>query len=604
MNERYPTATASNWLVSAQEGSDLTTYVCSCSHRTMGVGTRTVTPMQRSFDELGTPLRDVTFCVLDLETTGGHRADDQITEIGAVKVRGGAFLGTFQTLVNPGKAIPPQITMLTGLSDAIVHHAPRIGAVLPSLQEFIGDAVIVGHNIGFDLAFLRHGLERTGRAPLRNPSIDTVALARRLVRDEVPDCRLGTLASRFRLDHKPSHRALDDALATTDLLHLLIERASALGVLGLDDLFALAKLAGHPQAAKLKMTSDLPRSPGVYMFCGHRDQVLYVGKATNLRQRVRSYFGSDDRRKIGPMLRETQSVRHLDLPDPLTAEVVESRLIASLLPRYNRTGTRVEKYCYVRLDTGSAWPRLSITKNPSASGLHLGPLPSRTMANLVIDALHTAIPLRRCSARIPRHGMAPLDASPCASAQLGVALCPCSGTTDPVAYAAVVEVAIRAMSGDSAEVVERLDVRMRALAAQHRFEDAAVTRDRLGALQGALKRRGLVESLRAAGRVRIVLGDSWWIIDDARLVDVGVTGHVGRALPVSAPEPSPAGQPLSRTTIDEALLLARFCHSRATELVVDAAGPWGFPLPVPDPIPGSAAGSTPGSAPGSNVAAA
>ena len=86
-----------------------------------------------------------------------------------------------------------------------------------------------------------------------------------------------------------------------------------MGVLGLDDLIALSKLAGHPQAAKLKMTADLPRSPGVYMFCGHQGQVLYVGKATNLRQRVRSYFGSDDRRKIGPMLRETQTVRHLAL---------------------------------------------------------------------------------------------------------------------------------------------------------------------------------------------------------------------------------------------------------------------------------------------------
>ena len=127
------------------------------------------TCVQRSFDELGTPLRDVTFCVLDLETTGGHRTDDQITEVGAVKVRGGDFLGTFQTLVNPGRAIPPQITLLTGLSDALVGPAPRIGAVLPSLLEFVGDSVIVGHNIGFDLAFLRHAFERTGRTPMRQP---------------------------------------------------------------------------------------------------------------------------------------------------------------------------------------------------------------------------------------------------------------------------------------------------------------------------------------------------------------------------------------------------------------------------------------------------
>ncbi len=417
-----------------------------------------------------------------------------------------------------------------------------------------------------------------GRAPFTNASIDTVALARRLVRDEVPDCRLGTLASRFRLDHKPSHRALDDAMATTDLLHLLIERASALGVLGLDDLFNLAKLAGHPQSAKLKMTSDLPRSPGVYMFCGHRDQVLYVGKATNLRQRVRSYFGSDDRRKIGPMLRETQSVRHLDLPDALTAEVIESRLIASLLPRYNRAGTRTEKYCYVRLDTESAWPRLSIVKNPASSGVHLGPLPSRTMAGFVIEAIQSAVPLRRCSARIAKTAGSMALVSPCSAAQLGVALCPCSGTADRSEYAAAVDMATRAMSGDCADVVDRLSERMRNLAAQQRYEEAATTRDRVSALQGALKRRHLVEALRSAGRVRVALGGSWWIIDDARLVDVGVAGHVGRALPVAAPAPSPSGAPLARTCIDEALVLARFCQSRSAELTVESAGPWGFPI--------------------------
>ena len=306
---------------------------------------------QRSFDDLGVPLADATFCVLDLETTGGDRNNDMITEIGAVKVRGGECLGTFQTLVNPGRAIPPRITVLTGLTDALVYPAPRIGAVLGSLVDFIGDAVFVGHNVGFDLAFVRTALERDGRSTIAPVVVDTAALARRLVRDEVPDCRLGTLASRFRLDHRPTHRALDDALATTDLLHLLLERAAGLGVLGLDDLVALAKLAGHPQSGKLKLTAHLPRSPGVYLFCGHRDEVLYVGKATNLRQRVRSYFGSDDRRKIGPMLRETQTVRHLDLPDALSAAVVESRLIASALPRYNRAGTRADKYCYVRLDT-------------------------------------------------------------------------------------------------------------------------------------------------------------------------------------------------------------------------------------------------------------
>ena len=170
---------------------------------------------QRSFDELGTPLRDVTFCVLDLETTGGNRNDDMITEIGVVKVRGGECLGTFQTLVNPGRAIPPQITILTGLTDAVVAPAPRIESG-PALAPRASSATRSSSatTSAFDLGVPPRSAarERTGRAPLTNSCVDTVALARRLVRDEVPDCRLGTLASRFRLDHQPSHRALDDAL--------------------------------------------------------------------------------------------------------------------------------------------------------------------------------------------------------------------------------------------------------------------------------------------------------------------------------------------------------------------------------------------------------
>jgi DNA polymerase-3 subunit epsilon len=535
------------------------------------------TGVQRSFDELGVPLHDVTFCTIDLETTGGNRHDDRITEIGAVKVRGGVCLGTFQTLVNPGRAIPPQISILTGLTDAVVADAPPVGAVLPSLIDFVGDAVIVGHNVGFDLGFLRAAFERHDRPPLTATVIDTVALARRLVRDEVPNCRLGTLASRFRLDHQPSHRALEDALATTDLLHLLIERAAGLGVTGLDDLVALAKLAGHPEASKLRMTGDLPRSPGVYMFRGPRGDVLYVGKATNLRRRVRSYFGSDDRRKVGPMLRETHSVNHVELPDPLTAEVIEQRMIASMLPRYNRAGTRVDKYCYVRLDVEAAWPRLSIVKQPSERSVHLGPLPSRAMATLVIEAIQAAVPLRRCTARLGRNVAADPDRERCTAAQLGVAHCPCTGMTDAGEYAVAVESARLAVTGRPEAVLERGRDKMLALAAQQRFEEAASVRDRLVALVGATRRHHLIEALRAAGRAEVRLGDITWTIDGARLLGAVAAGTVAQALPIAATEPTTAPV-LPRHHVDEALCLARFFEKHAHRLTVEATGAWSFPI--------------------------
>jgi DNA polymerase III subunit epsilon len=541
---------------------------------------------QRSFDDLGTPLHETTFCVVDLETTGGNRNEDLITEIGVVKVRGGECLGTFQTLVNPGRAIPPQITVLTGLTDAVVRTAPRIETVLGALVDFLGDAVFVAHNASFDLGFVRAALARAGLPEYRPTVVDTAALARRLLRDEVPNCSLSTLASRLRLDHTPTHRALDDALATTDLLHLLLERAAGLGVLGLDDLATLAKLAGHPQARKLSMTSQLPRTPGVYLFCGHRDEVLYVGKATNLRQRVRSYFGQEDRRRIGPMLRETQQLRHLELPDALTAEVVESRLIARMLPRYNRAGTRADKYCYVRLDTDAPWPRLAVVREPSAKGVHLGPLPSRTAANLVVEALHSVLPLRRCSTRLGVSHVPGLGAVPCSPAQLGVAQCPCSGTCDRSAYDRAVDATVRSFRGDAAGVTEHLVGRMSELAAAQRFEEAAMVRDRLRALLGAVRRQQLVESVRALDRCVVRRDGTSWVIDRARLVDVTIDGAVGRALPVGPPDPVDRDRPMTRHTVDEALVLAKYLDRHADRIeVLECSGTWSFPLLVTDELP-------------------
>ena len=541
---------------------------------------------QRTIDELGTPLIDTDFCVIDLETTGTNRHDDMITEIGAVRLRGGECTGTFQTLVNPGRAIPPQITVLTGLSDALVATAPRIESVLAPLLEFIGNSVIVAHNASFDLGFINAALERSGRDRLAGPTIDTVALARRLLRSEVPNCRLQTLADRFGFPHRPSHRALDDALATGDLLHLLIERASAHGVHGCDDLMELARIGRHPQAAKLKLTDDLPRRPGVYLFHDPRGDVLYVGKATNLRQRVRGYFGSDDRRKIGPLLRELTSITSIETPDAITAEVLETRLINRHLPRYNRVGTRTNKYCYVRLDHQNAWPRLSIVKDPSADALHLGPIRSRRQATLAIEALQSVVSLRRCSVRLSRSHIADPDAIACSAAQLGVAACPCAGLADETQYRHHVELTATAFMGDLDLLIDQLSERMAGLAAQQRFEEAAEVRDRADALLTAVARHQLTDALRAAGRVEITDHQTIWTIDSAQLIDARLHGQLPTSLPVDPPEPSAPDRPLRRDGFDEALILARFIQANYERLeVLEVSGRWLFPVVTSDRLP-------------------
>ena len=453
---------------------------------------------QRTFDDLGTPLHQVTFCVIDLETTGGSPADCEITEVGAVKVRGGEVLGSLQTLVNPGAAIPPSITVLTGITEAMVLPAPRIEEVLPSLVEFVGDAVIVGHNVRFDISFLHAALERTGRPRFANAVVDTCALARRLVRDEVPNCRLGTLADRLRLDHRPTHRALDDVLATVDLLHVLLERAAGLGVTGLDDLLGLPKMGGHPQARKLSMTASLPRDPGVYLFRDLSGRVLYVGKAANLRQRVRSYFSSDDRRKVGNLLREAQRLDHEVCANQLEAAVREVRLIHQHQPRYNRQAKDWTRHRYVKLTLGEAFPRLSIVRRPrDDGGLYLGPVGSTAAARRVVEAIESVVPLRRCTARpgaTPRSG-------PCAPAQLGVASCPCAGTIGRQAYAELVDTARLGLTTRPELLLDPLRERMEALAGAERFEEAAATRDRAAALVGALHQQRRLGVLATTARL-------------------------------------------------------------------------------------------------------
>ncbi len=468
---------------------------------------------QRTFDDLGTPLHEVTFCVVDVETTGGSAADGGLTEIGAVKLRGGECLGTFQTLVNPGMVIPPQITMLTGITTAMVMPAPRIEQVLPTLLEFLGDAVVVGHNVRYDLGYLNAALERTDRPRLVNRWVDTCALARRLVREEVPNCRLGTLADRLRLPHRPTHRALDDALATGDLLHVLLERAAGFGVLGLDDLLALPTLAGHPQVAKLRLTDHLPRSPGVYLFRDGGGRVLYVGKATNLRTRVRSYFSGDERRKVGQLLREVQHVDHVACAGPLEAAVLEVRLIHRLQPRFNRHAKTWQSYAYLKL-TAERFPRLSVVRTVRADGgSYLGPLPSSRAARRVAEAIHSVLPIRRCSGPPGRR------TAPCAPAQIGVALCPCDGSVSEAAYAVVVDRLRHCLSRDATALLAPLERRMDALAEAERFEEAADVRDRAAALTWALRRQRRFDTLRRAGRTVVeVPGRGGAELDGGRLV--------------------------------------------------------------------------------------
>ncbi len=192
-------------------------------------------------------LSEVEFAVVDLETTGWSPLEAAITEIGAVRVRGGQRRGEFASLVNPGTPVPPKIEDLTGISDWMLAAAPRLGAVLPGLLEFSQDCVLVAHNAPFDLGFLTAACGTCGVAWPGFTVLDTVMLARQVMNpDEIPDCKLGTLAGFFRARTTPSHRALADARATAHVLGWLIRRLTHQGVRTLGQLQALGQLRAWP----------------------------------------------------------------------------------------------------------------------------------------------------------------------------------------------------------------------------------------------------------------------------------------------------------------------------------------------------------------------
>jgi DNA polymerase-3 subunit epsilon len=469
------------------------------------------TALQPSFEELGTPLFDATFVVVDLETTGLSPGVDRITEIGAVKVRGGEVLGELQTLVHPGRPIPPAVTAVTGIDDRLVRGAPPVEAVLPTWLEFARDAVLVAHNARFDTSFLDAELRRHGYPPMGHVVLDTARIARRVLADEVRDVRLMTLARHLHARVLPEHRALTDARATVDVLHGLLERVGSLGATTLEDLRDYTRSTSDALFRKVSLVDGAPDLPGVYRFLDARGELLYVGKATSLRQRLRQYFGQDPRRRIADMVRDTARVEWTVTPTELEANVREVRAIVRHQPRYNRRSKHPQRAVWLKL-TRERFPRLSIVTAPrDAEAAHLGPVTSRRTAEQLVDAIHEVLPIRRCSMRI----RLAQDHATCVLKDLGRCGSPCDGTQSAEDYDAVVAVVRGVLEGDAAPLLDALRSRMEGLAADARFEQAARLRRRLHASATVLSTAHAAERLagvaevcalrRSADRAEVVL---------------------------------------------------------------------------------------------------
>ena len=539
-------------------------------------------------------LRETTFVVVDLETTGGRmnatdgKVADAITEIGAVKVRGGVVLGEFATLVDPQRSIPPQIVQLTGITTAMVCDAPTIAAVLPMFLEFARGAVLVAHNARFDMGFLRAAADQCGIRWSRPQVLCTVQLARRVLsREEAPSVRLAALARLFAVASEPTHRALDDARATVEVLHALIERIGNQGVHTYADLRAYLPDVSPTQRRKRVLAEALPRRPGVYLFHGPADEVLYVGTAINLRRRVNQYFnGSDQRTRMKEMVTLATRVEHIECAHALEAGVRELRMLSAHAPPYNRRSKFPHRWWWVVL-SDEAFPRFSVVRAPRHDRA-VGPFRARADAVDTADLLARLTGVRTCTKRLARSA---LHGPACPLREVS----PCPGVRDATAarYGPAAARAAALIDGLDNSALAEAAQRIADLAARQRYESAARLRDHTIAAVEVLWRGQRLRALAALPELVAAAsdGDGGWQLAVVRHGQLAAAGTARRGVPpmpvvdailagaqVILPQPAPLGGAL----VEETALVARWLAAPGVRIVrvtaSDEATGWCTPL--------------------------
>ena len=449
-----------------------------------------------------TDLWSCEFAVIDIETTGGVPGRDGITEIAVVRVREGRIDAGWRSFVNPCVPIPSFITGLTGITDDMVAWAPPVRELLPTIVERIGDAVLVGHNVRFDAGFIDFELRRHGRAPLANPTLDTLALARRTVA-EVANYRLGTLTAELGFDVERHHRALADARATAQLLVHCIKRLEDQGVFTYGALLDFLRMRavrkrrpaprGYVSAAQLPvwtatLRSELrcvPERPGVYLLRDAGEAVVYVGKSRSLRRRLRAYAAAGTRAggKVCALRSVVASFDYVVTGSELEALLLESELVREHDPPFNDRLRNFREFTFIKVEPGPYGRLVSTTRLVPDGGRYYGPFRSMPSARNAVVALADALGIGCCE----REGEA----------------CP---ALPPDLHAALVDDAIAFIEGGADDVMLSVARRRDEAAARNRLEVADREERRLERLRSLRLRHAALEA--ATGINVIVMAPS------------------------------------------------------------------------------------------------
>ncbi len=456
---------------------------------------------------LKVPLNEARFTVVDLETTGGRAGPGTIIEIGAYRMVGQRILDSFQTLVRPHRSIPPFISRLTSISDDMVRDAPPIEQVLPGFRDFLGDSVLVAHNAAFDFSFLDFEFRRLFGIGMGNPVVCTLRMARRFLPSDRRK-RLDALAEHFGLSTAGRHRGLGDARMAAELLSIFIDIATQMGLGRLDRLIddhqrgaAGRRIERHVAPEEI---AALGQEPGVYLMRNERGDLLYVGKARRLRDRVGSYFNSSVSSKTADLVSHVWKIETRSARSSLEAALLEARLIRELKPPYNRMLKAAAPAYFIRLDLMDEFPRMVIGTRMSAKRgvMQTGPFIGRAGVERAVRALERILGLRTCKGKLePEESF-----SPCIYGQMGHCAAPCNLTVDEDDYGARVGRAVAFLRGRSGPLMGELARARDQAARAMRFEEANRLHRDLEALASLSSRVSRLSQVVTENNLVIVTG--------------------------------------------------------------------------------------------------
>ncbi|MDB4497577.1 exonuclease domain-containing protein, partial [Flavobacteriaceae bacterium] len=305
------------------------------------------------------------YSVVDIETTGNGYKGQKITEISIFIFDGEKIIDEFTSLVNPEQKIPYFITNLTGITEAMVRTAPKFYEIAKKVAEITKDTVFVAHNVNFDYNIIRDEFKSLG-FDFKRKKLCTVRLSRKII-PGLASYSLGNICSAEGIEIAARHRAKGDAEATVELFRRLIKRDQKFTINSF--LNAKSREATLPPLLDKQVVDTLPERHGVYYFKNEQKEVIYVGKANNIKQRVISHF-YDKKKKERTMCLEIADISYTETGSELIALLHESAEIKHLYPKFNRAqrkaGEAVGLFSYEDQKgiLHLAFNRLKLTPNP------------------------------------------------------------------------------------------------------------------------------------------------------------------------------------------------------------------------------------------------